>query len=509
MTSIVISTNYFKILDPDKYLKYILYKFNSNYIKFNPMAINKRTGSKADAITLFATRRKDESEYRYHRNAYNDFESFVRGFNYRFESIDIIQEKLHKPEYVDMPMRKEFTPRDYQEPIIDYLTDDNPTGQNKFVGLQTGRGKSAISMFAMSKLGVRTIMLMRPVYIQKWVDELVEKMDILPEQIMTVQGNKELLALHSMAKERILEDNKIIIISNRTYQMWLKDYEEYGKRCSDLGYLFPPDELFKRTKAGLRIIDEVHQDFHLNFLTDLYTNVHRCISMSATLDTTDRVMRKMYALAYPIANRAPNTLYNKYIDTFAVHYWISNGRRYRTTEWNQSSYSHIVFENSIMKDKEFLENYLKMIKKITDEGYVNRRKPGQKCVIYASSIAMCDRITAYLKDQYRDLDVRRFCEDDPYENMTDPDIRISNIIKGGTGHDVKDLITTILTIAIASLQANLQVHGRLRKIEGVDTEFYYLVCHNIPKHLHYHNEKQDLLTPKSRKFGEIFIDKPL
>ena len=507
MPKIVIGSNYFKILEPDRFLKYILYKFNRPYIKFDPVAAKRR--DKKGAVTLFATGKKDGSEFRYHRNAYKDFELFVRGFNYRYDEMPIEYEPMFTPEYVSMPMRKEFTPRDYQIPLIDYLTDENPSGQNKFIGLQTGKGKSAISMFAMSKLGVRTILMMRPVYIQKWVDELVEKMDIKEDEIMTVQGNKQLLALHEIIKARELGDNKILIFSNRTYQVWLKDYEEYGSSYKHLGYRFPPDELFKRAKAGLRIIDEVHQDFHLNFLTDLYTHTYRCISMSATLDTTDRVIRKMYALAYPIANRAPDSLYDKYIDTFAVHYWIGRGRRFRTTEWNSNNYSHIVFEKSIIKDKEFLDNYLSMIDKIVIDGYIKRKAPGQKCVIYAASIAMCNRITAYLKKQHKDLDIRRFCEDDPYENMTDPDIRVSNIIKGGTGHDVKNLITTVLTIAIASIQANLQVHGRLRKIEGVDTEFYYLVCHSIPKHMQYHTEKQEMLTPKSRKFGEIFISKEL
>ncbi len=373
-----------------------------------------------------------------------------------------------------------------------YITDDFIVTHNTFT-----------TIAALSKIKKRTIIIVKPAYMEKWASDLHQTLDISLSSIMMIRGGKHLISFLTMCDEGGLDENKFAIISNKTYQIWLKLYEEFGKEIEALGYPCVPDELFAKYKAGVRLIDEVHQDFHLNFKTDLYTNTDRCISLSATLDNYDPVTKKMYLLAYPPESRYNGGEYLKYIDTVAVSYYLEEDRRYQTSEYGQNNYSHTAFEKSIMRSSDFFAAYARMIKAIVDIGYIKRYKPGYKCIIFASTIQMCTKLTDFLDSAYPELTVRRYCEDDPYENLLEPDIRVSTVLSAGTAHDIKNLVCSVLTIALNSLQANLQTFGRLRQIEGVDTEFYYLTCQDIQKHKNYHKEKIELLTPRSASFKEI------
>ena len=70
---------------------------------------------------------------------------------------------------------------------------------------------------------------------------------------------------------------------------------------------------------------------------------------------------------------------------------------------------------------------------------------------------------------------------DPYENIIEPDIRVTTIISGGTAIDIPNLRTLILN-NIKSPVANLQTMGRLRDLQNRDVKFYYLYSEQIAKH---------------------------
>lgn len=501
--TIMKGSNFFKILNFDNDIRDLAYQFTRKFIRVDMGKPSEPGGP--PPMTIFAAATRDRSEFRFHINTYEDWIKLLEMRNiypHNYKVIDIPYFEVAK---VDMPMKKGWVPRDYQAPAIDYLVADNdPKTDNKFIGMQTGRGKGLISITALSRIGERTIIIVRPGFIEKWVEELVEKLDIDIKDIMVVQGGKQLQNFTSMCVDDELDNTKIIIISNKTYQNWLKAYESFGEGgCEELGYSFPPDELFEKSKAGIRLIDEVHLDFHLNFKADLYTHTHKCISLSATLDTYDPFTKSMYIISYPPRSRGKEIAFVKYIDTYAVSYFADEDRKIATTEYGQTTYSHNAFEKSVMRNKEFYNNYALMIKSILDIGYIKRRKPGQKAIVFASTILMCSKLTEYLQKAYPDLVVKRFCEDDPESNLHDSDIRVTNMIKAGTGHDIKNLITTVLTIAMDSLQSNLQCFGRLREISGVDTEFYFLTCQTLDKHKRYHGNKIELLKPKSKSFTEI------
>ena len=102
---------------------------------------------------------------------------------------------------------------------------------------------------------------------------------------MVVRGSQHMTTLIELAKENLLTA-KIIIITNTTFRMFIDDYEENNQTSM---YGCKPIELFPLLKAGVRLIDEVHQDFHLNFKIDLYTHIHTTINLTATLKSDNKI----------------------------------------------------------------------------------------------------------------------------------------------------------------------------------------------------------------------------
>ena len=60
-----------------------------------------------------------------------------------------------------------------------------------------------------------------------------------------------------------------------------------------------------------------------------------------------------------------------------------------------------------------------------------------------------------------------------------------------------------MTIAVDSIQSNVQTFGRLRKLSDCDTSFYYFVCDDIPKHLDYHKRKIEMFHERAYSFVDM------
>jgi hypothetical protein len=246
----------------------------------------------------------------------------------------------------------------------------------------------------------------------------------------------------------------------------------------------------------------VHQDFHLNFKIDLYTNVPRSISLSATLTSNDRFMEEVYHIAYPDDSRFQGMVYHRYVAAKAMMYSFQFPNKLRFK--NAGRYSHHVFEQSIMKYPKVLDGYLNLINLEVQSNYIGDRTDGQKCLIFCASIDLCTIVTNYLKKKYPQLDVRRYVEDDPYENVMEADIIVSTMLSAGTALDIPNLITVIMTTAMSSKAGNIQGFGRLREIPGVKLRFIYFVCQQIGKQVQYHEEKRVLLRELALTYREEY-----
>lgn len=448
-------------------------------------------------LRVYASATKDRKEFRFHRNSLDELIAHLKDWGYRDEQIKIVYHGLYVPKKAKFTMAKGLKPRDYQVPIIEYMAERNKVGKpdTKIITLQTGRGKTYCLLSALEKIGQRVALVIKGMYVEKWVKDVRDAFNLKPGELMVVRGSKDLRALIDLAKAGELEA-KFIIITNKTLYNYLKHYER--NKNKDKRYGCNPEDLYKTLEVGVRAIDEVHQDFHLNFRLDLYSNVPKTISLSATMVSDDNFMNRMYEIMFDPDIRFKDIAYDKYIAVKALFYRASNIRAIRYMG-KRRNYSHVVFEQSLLGRPKLLQKYLDMIVEIIDISYKRKKEPGQKMLIFCATVDMCTVVAKYLKGLYKDLDVRRYVAEDNYEDLLEADISVSTIKSAGTAVDIPDLRVCLLTDALSSRQANEQTVGRLRRLKrwpDTTPEFLYLVCEDIPQHIRYHNHKETFLADK-------------
>lgn len=460
------------------------------------------TGGRYSKVPLkvYASATKDRSSFRFHINALEDFKKLLEDMHITGNLV--VWQTAPEAEVVkcEFEIHDKWQARDYQIPVIEYMSELDRF--SKLVEMPTGTGKGFSSMMALKNLGMRTAIVVKPMYIQKWQDELVEVFKGISEYVLVVKGGAHLKALLDLAEADQI-DSKIIIISSTTFRNWVSEYETYGEDIVSMGYACTPGNFFSHIKAGVRLIDECHQDYHFCFKLDTYTHTRTSISLSATLVNQDPFVTAMYDVMFPVKDRIEKLALDKYIEAFAVHFMFKAPDHIRTEEYGSKTYSHMAVEKSILKHVPTSLNYYRLIEYILEIGYFKDKKPGEKAIVFAASIDMCTKLTAYFAKKYPDLDVRRYVEDDSFANVIDADIRFTTIGSGGTAIDIPNLSCGIMTTGIQSIQANIQALGRLRKRPDQKTQFYYFVADNIDKQVQYHVAKRELFKPRTKSFNEI------
>lgn len=501
---LTIGSHFFKVTQLSQRARDAVVYFANSYIKYGYKQVRRGRDVKFVRVAeaVYGTATFDREEYRFHINQLDEFKKLLKNRYITDNLIDIRYKNKYDAVDVSLSLKEMWELRDYQIPILEYLNEPPPP-VSKFVGIQTGKGKSLLSIKASADYGKKLAVVVRPMFMDKWVEDIQKYLNIDPKRIMSVRGGAELQALLELQRLGELTDIDIIVISNKTLQIWFGQYQKYKEQILDQGYACLPEDLYEFLGCGIRLIDEVHMDFHLNFKMDLYTNVSKSISLSATLDNKDPFMKKMYEIAYPFHTRCKQMAIDKYAIARCVLYYLQPDRKVKTIENGGNSYSHNAFEESIMKDEDFLQGYLNLIKYTLDVSFMKDYVKGERAIIFAYKVELCGAIVEYLKEQYPHLDIRRYVSEDPKENMDDSDIRVTTLGSGSTAHDVAMLKTAIMTVNVDSLQSNIQAFGRLRKLEGLTPRFYYFTCADIPKHMEYHNSKVELLTERALNFNYI------
>ncbi len=437
-------------------------------------------------------------EYRYHINMLKDFILTVGHERVSKDEISIQYDREYHTLPIDLEMREGFVPREKQKKYIAALLDKS-TGHNKLIDLRTGAGKGFVSIYTMLKLNMKTCILVLPQFMVKWEEELVEYVDMDYEDIYKVQGGDSLKTLMSLDKPH----HSVFIFSVRTISNYIKSYIE-----DPTSYPVSPQDLFMHLGIGTLINDESHMQTHAIFTALMFFNPKRFIGLSATFDTNQRDLKRIYQLHFPDKYRISNLVkFENYIHTIAVRYKLQSLRNIQFKL--PQGYNHNIFEQSIMRNSVLLKSYLELIHHYVKIGYYNRKQTGEKLLIYMASVRMCSIVTNYFNEIYEELDVRRYVEDDPYENILEADISVSTIGSAGTGLDIKKLLTVINTVSIKSLQANIQAQGRLREIPGREVRYYYIYSKDIPNQVKAHLDRHTATKKLTKTYYMTEHDKTI
>ena len=217
----------------------------------------------------------------------------------------------------------------------------------------------------------------------------------------------------------------------------------------------------------------------------------------------------MQYIAYPQEMRYKGMEFDRYVDTTALLYELADTHGIRYTAIGSKNYSHIEYEKNFYRNRKLMIDYLTMIGDQVQKYYIEHRKPGDRCLVYGASIQFCTTLSEYLKKRFSNIDVRRYVEDDPYENLMEAEISVSTVLSAGTGHDIAGLITVILTVAISSSASNIQGFGRLRNLGDKPTRFIYFTCKDISKQVEYFEKKERLLCLLAKSTDTATIHTPI
>lgn len=455
---------------------------------------------------VYASATLDRSEMRFNINLLDQFKTYCESNGLKLDDIEFRHIPMYEPENVTLIWKSSKVPYENQLPSIEYLAQpltQEPT--SRIVCAATGQGKGLMAVQAMVRLGVRVAIVVRAGYLQKWEEELEEFLQLDKEDLMVVRGGEAMIAMLNLALADKL-NAKILLISNKSIQLYLKSYEHYHVTFSD-HYPVQPEEFYKILKVGVRLIDEVHLDFHLNFKQDTYAHVPVTMSLSATIDSDQPLINRMYLLMWPANTRGPTMSYTPYIDVKCLWYRAGHPERLRYTNYKKQ-YTHVEFENSILRNKQMFREYLKIPELIVRTKFVPNYIQGQKMLIFCSTIAMCTEVVRHLKLHFPTFSIAKYTGEDDWEQLHNNDIVVSTIQSAGTAVDIRNLRYTLLTVSLSSKQTNHQVLGRLRKLKDfpeVTPEFMYTACSNIGKQVEYAIAKKEKLHGKVKHFSEAYL----
>jgi hypothetical protein len=248
------ATHFFKIsIINDPSIKKLVYVFVRRFVKVEPP----RGPGQQDIpeMTTYAASDDKRTEFRFHINSLPDFYRHLEFHGIKKESYIENILPLAIPDPVEIKTQPQWVLRPEDQAICSAYIKENNENRSKFVGLQTGDGKTVTSL---SSINGRFIIIIKPMYINKWIKDVAEILEInTKEEAISVQGLEDLKALLMLAAAPDgLKDIKVIIISNATIQMYLKLYEELGMGILNEGYMCVPEELFNHCRVTTRLFDE-------------------------------------------------------------------------------------------------------------------------------------------------------------------------------------------------------------------------------------------------------------
>lgn len=490
---VTVFTHHFCVSHFDRTVKKLLMDYAVEFAEYD-MVYNRRTGRMMQTMKrIFAASTENRREMRFHIFSLEEFYEYFKRMGYKKDILDIRTEATHTPVLCELPLMESWNPFDYQIPIIERGTRVDESIQG--LVMAGGLGKTSVALAIASRLGVRVVIVLRGMYVDRWELALIERtrvLDIQKEDYLIVRGAKDLIRLIKDGLANKLTE-KIIIITNMTLHAFFKHYELFPDDRKLYGCL--PHELYTTIGAGYRIIDEVHQDFHMNFRQDLYGHIPKSLSLSGSLKKSSSFINKMYEIAIPRRHRIGDVRKKPYCAATGLFFQMDKQSKDKVRYLSgRNQYSHNEFEASILKDRKLLFKYLDMIRTCWDTFFVERYEEGMKGMVFAGRVDMCDAIVDNFRKEYPHLKVMRYTADDEYENLLEADVIVSTLLSAGTAVDIKDLRTVFMTTAVGSIDQNIQAFWRIRELKRyphVVPDFIYFVCSDIPQHVDYHRVKME------------------
>ncbi|EBW9734483.1 hypothetical protein DQR70_05765 [Salmonella enterica subsp. enterica serovar Oslo] len=349
-------------------------------------------------------------------------------------------------------------------------------------------------------------------YEGRWIPAFYDIVGFKPEEVRSCCGAKAIEKLVKEFKKHGPEETKAIFFSIGGLRDYIKNFEagKYNARkhpCHDI----PPEKLFKFLGIGFKIVDEAHQEIHAHYILDLYTNIKHSLYLTGTLIPQTDFMAKRYQIFLPDAIRKSDEKLNIYARAVEVFYRLHEPEQARFVG-PQGSYSHVTYEQWLMKDEKRLKNWLEATYDYVVASWAANRTEETKALLFAATIELCDKMREYFARRFPDMRVCQYKAGDPYDYLVDNDILFATLGKAGTAVDIPDLEQVFMTTAINSGNANIQAFGRLRELKQypeLTPVFHWFTCSDVDRQVEYGKDKRKLLEKRVKGIRTEYLSKKI
>lgn len=456
---------------------------------------------KKEVSHVFARFNEDRTELRFNAEALPELIKFMEENGYSKSRIQINEEKVIEAADVKLKLKDpKIKPRnEIQEEYTEFMGGPKPLVVNN---MGTGQGKTFCAIWTSVQLGKRVLITVLPRYVDIWIKAFGEFLDIHPTDIL-VADTFGVEKLHQTMKDGLINPSIIILP--------LTKIDVYIKRMKEDPELPGLDEVFHDLKCGVRIIDEAHESIYSVYMSLMFGNHMKTMALSATLKGDDDFINSVYNQIFPQHCYLRPPEYTKYIHVIAYSHRM-DVNRYRINAKGFGGYSHVKFEQGIMKSSHVWEQYYQMLKESFKVYYLDTLRDGQKAMWFFATIEMCDLFLKRLKVDYPDLDAIVFTAEQSSKKETKTAYREHQVVittpgSCGTGKDIPKLYIVFSPISVSSSQRNDQMVGRTRPIDkwwpDLDPIFLYYVCPDISKQVDYHRKRRQIFDKKMKKFTLI------
>lgn len=485
-----------------------LQQLADNFIKTFYTSVTEGFGVNAEPIVkTFATTIPKYNVFYFTNTQFKHFNVYLKGMGYTFKDYEFINKRDYEHIVEDYKVRDGWVLREEQEPVAEFI-EECVTG-TRLLPLATGSGKTFIALNSLGRLKNRFAIVIMPTFIDKWIEDVQEIHKAEDKDIVVIRGAKAIRDVAENMRDGVA-DWKYYIFSLPTLRNFNTDFENNPRLCEEK-YGVTPLDLFPLLGIHTMLVDEVHLSFHAVYKLLLLSNVKFLLGLSATMIPNDALEARAYNSVFSDENTYHDSMIKKYIKLFPMTYNADNKAlskmrwSSRRNKFNRSSgvYSHAMFEQSIMKYKSLLKSYFKVIEEPFDHYYLGEYLPEDKCIIFVYTVEMATLLKDYLSNKYPDKVVKRYVQDDSYDEMLTGDVIVTTIGSAGTGLDIPNLRVGIQTVSVSSPKSNIQSMGRLRKLKDRDVKFIYLYCAQVDKQVGYHKLRLELFQDRVAQITRV------
>lgn len=394
----------------------------------------------------------------------------------------VVNKKIAEPSKITYNMVHQ--PRnDEQVEAIEFLTNiKNAESTHRMVCSNTGIGKTYCSINAISRLGLKAIIIVNRMQLaEQWKDQFKLHTDLQDDDFVLISGSKSL-------EDAKTKDFKIAIAQHDTLSAAIaKDPNSIN-------------EFIQETGIGIRVFDEVHLHFLSTCRILSTTNVLYNIYLTATPSRSSWKERILWRLVFGNVETYYGHVHEAHATTVMCKYDTKPTAgyvRYCTTKYGFSStrYAGYVY-------KHCYDIYIDTLFKIFQKFKLSNKK----VAVVLPTIDLIEKTVADLKVAFPDAAIVNFSSKTTMSNrqvvLAENNIIVTTEKMFGTGTDLSDLEYMVNYVQFASKVTAEQLIGRLRNVDGyqhilidvTDVGFDACVKHAYTRHSVYKKKSKQVIN---------------